>query len=613
MNTRITTTTDLWNCTTTATKTETRGEQHIRYNKSNQRRDSYSNLDFDYCCGFIYRYRVRSSALFTSLGYIHAFVIAIQLAQRRKCELDSTREYTIVNWQQGQDEVILTIKKRIVNYFHHMLKDLYPSASSFSTSILVKVDMLDVIIYALLLILCYWSLLPHGLWGSIHGITGMTEVVQLAYSSHPNLEAMVRYYASSLQDYIQQTNARNWQELKRQVVKFAILHPLDFYYYLRLVNNSCTLFKYIFSAVDAFVQQFGARTSLRKAKEEYRKAKVTIDVLTLIIDRKEKRLCRAIIVLQRRFRCKKMIREERIRRASSLAASRRLISDSRVLCYDWNEKICADNSFTSDHFERLQLMKRQVQSLNKNQASSFLLRPSTKNAILWRRLSLVCATLELLQNALYPILLRSTGATSLEECLYTLMSWRICHKDFPRSEGANSYKAIFLNLFLSSRREAIRCPVSSFWERLRLSFYIWFIYQFLWIAGTVKFINCFVDVFEGSYDNEGVLVPKPFIGKHLRVLCCSCLSIKATITTKKTQLVDFLLFSPFLSISLKERWIFPGLLFQIMVNPMLSQMLDFLKRLFRFLLFIGLARTARWVFAVKNCAVLPEKKIIDAR
>lgn len=148
----------------------------------------------------------------------------------------------MVNWQQYKDEVILTIKKRIVNYFHHMLKDLYPSASSFSTSILVKVDMLDVIIYALLLILCYWSLLPHGLWGSIHGITGMTEVMQLAYPSHPNLEVMVRYYASSLQDYIQETsNARNRQEVKRQVVKFALLHPLDFYYYLRLVNNSLYL------------------------------------------------------------------------------------------------------------------------------------------------------------------------------------------------------------------------------------------------------------------------------------------------------------------------------------------------------------------------------------
>ncbi len=87
--------------------------------------------------------------------------MAIQLAQRRKCELDSTREYTMVNWQQCKDEVILTTKKRIVNCFHQMLKDLYPSASSFSTSILVKVDMLDVIIYALLRILCYWSLLPH--------------------------------------------------------------------------------------------------------------------------------------------------------------------------------------------------------------------------------------------------------------------------------------------------------------------------------------------------------------------------------------------------------------------------------------------------------------------
>ena len=64
-------------------------------------------------------------------------------------------------------------------------------------------------------------------------------------------------------------------------------------------------------------------------------------------------------------------------------------------------KICAGNPFTSDHFEHLQLMKRQVQSLHKNQARSFLLRPGTKNAILWRRLSLACATLELLQNALH--------------------------------------------------------------------------------------------------------------------------------------------------------------------------------------------------------------------
>jgi hypothetical protein len=562
MNTRITTTANLWNCTAIVITTGTRQGQDSRYNKNNQRRDSYSNLDFDYCCGLIHRYRLRSSALFTSLGYIHALVIAIKLARRRKCELDSAREYTMANWQQSQDEIILTIKKRIVNCFHQMLKDLCPSKSSFSISILVKVDMLDVIIYALLVILCYWSLLPHSLWGGINRKTGMTEVVQLAYLSHPILEVMVRYYASSLQDYIQETNARNLQELKRKVVKFAISHPLDFYYYLRLVNNSCTFCKYVISAVDAFVQQFGARTSLRKAKEEYRKAQVTIDVLTLIIDRKEKRLCRAIIVLQRRFRCKKMIREERSRRASSLAASRRLISDSSVLCQDWNEKMCADNSFTSDHVEHLQLMKRQVRSLNKTQASSFLLRPSTKNAILWRRLSLACATLELLQNALYPILLRSTGATSLEECLYTLTSWRSCHKGFQRSEGGNSFKAKFLKLFLSSRHEAIRCPVSSFWERLRLSFYIWFIYQFLWVAGTVKFINCFVDVFEGSYDHEGILVPKPFIGKHQCAFCCSCLSTKATITKKKTQLVFVLPFSPSCPFHLKRGGFFQDYYFK---------------------------------------------------
>jgi hypothetical protein len=49
-----------------------------------------------------------------------------------------------------------------------------------------------------------------------------------------------------------------------------------------------------------------------------------------------------------------------------------------------------------------------------------------------------------------------------------------------------------------------------------------------------------------------------------------------------------------------------------MINPMLSQKIDLLKRLFSFLLFIGLARTAGWVFAIKNRAV-SEKKIIDER
>jgi hypothetical protein len=286
------------------------------------------------------------------------------------------------------------------------------------------------------------------------------------------------------------------------------------------------LFKYVITAVDAFVQQFGARSSLRKAKEEYRKAQVTIDVLSLVIERREQRLCRAIVVLQRRFRCQKMIRDESSRRASLLDASRRFTSGNSVHCHDGNQKNGANAAScpNSDHFEHMQLMKRQVQSLNKNTASSFLLRPSTKNAIVWRRLSLACATLELLQNALYPILLRSTGTTSLEECLHTLMSWRSCNKGVQRSKGANSNKANVWNLLRHFRHETIRCPDLSFWKRLRLSFYIWFIYQFLWVAGTVKFINCFVDVFEGTYDNEGILVPKPFIGKHLCLVVFSSLS-----------------------------------------------------------------------------------------
>lgn len=535
MNTGITTTTDLWNCTrptagaATAMESILR-EQHNRYNQRNRRRESCSNLDFNYCCGLVNRYRIRSSALFTTLGCIHAFIMAIQFAQRRKYNLDAARQYTMTNWQQSQDEAILTIKKWIVNCFHHVLFDLSPSTSSLSMAILIKVDMIDVFISASLVLLFYWSLLPHSnLWWGITGNRGMTELfsfAQTAYPSHPNLEVMVRSYASSLQHYIQEKNTQNWQELKRQILKFALLHPLDFYYYLRLVNNSWTLFKYIITAVDAFVQQFGARNSLRKAKEEYRKAQVTIDVLTLVIERREKRLCRAIIVLQRRFRCQKIIREERSRGSSSLDASRRLTSGNSIFCHDWSQKNNAiiSSCTNSDHFEHLQLMKRQVQSLNKNPESSFLLRPSTKNAIVWRRLSLACATLELLQNALYPIVLRSTGTTSLEECLYTLMSWRSCHKGFQRSEGGNSNKANVWNLLRYFRQEGIQCPDLSFWKRLRLSFYIWFIYQFLWVAGTVKFINCFVDVFEGTYDNEGILVPKPFLGKYLSIIFFSFLS-----------------------------------------------------------------------------------------
>jgi hypothetical protein len=67
--------------------------------------------------------------------------------------------------------------------------------------------------------------------------------------------------------------------------------------------------------------------------------------------------------------------------------------------------------------------------------------------------------------------------------------------------------------------------------------------NFLWVAGTAKLINCFLNVLEGSYDNEGIWVPKPFTGKHLSALCCSCLSIKATLTKKNKNWWMFSLFS----------------------------------------------------------------------
>lgn len=533
------TTTDIWNCTipaaastlsaSTTTTAKALEKLNIQYQNNNchlKMRESCNTLDINSCCNIIHMYRVRSSALFSSFGFIHAFIFAIQFAQSRKYKLDKARWHTISNWQQSEDNILLSVKKWIVNYFHHLLDDVSPSSSSSAASFLELLDFLDVIVITLLVVMFQLSLLPHNFWSHVNDAvkTLRLPAVLPAYPSHPNLEVKLRLHASFLIWYIREMNARNTKQLKRQMVKFAILHPLDFYYYLRLVNNSYTLIKYLLSATDAFLNQLDARSSLRKAKEDYKKAKMAIDVLNLIIERKEVRLTKAIIALQRNFRCKHLKNDDKKIKPSTSVAMQHQESDISACCtkpyaLKLSSENLGDNSSSCSPLEnQLQQMKQNIQVLNTNPPRSLLLRPTTKNAILWRRLNLACSTLELLQNALYPILLRSTGATSLEDCLHILVMWRTCYRNLPdKKSSSKAKKTNMMNLFRTPRFEEHKCPDLNFWQRFRTSIYIWFIYRFLWVAGIVKFINCFVSFFEGSYDEDGILVPKPFFGKPFYV------------------------------------------------------------------------------------------------
>lgn len=578
VHTATATSSDIWNCTIPVSTSYSNTLPKIFENRYIHHQKSYEIQDFTSCCGIIHKYRVRSSAFFSILCCIQSFVVAIQLAKSRKLKLDEIRSWAVSTWHESNDDVVITLKKWIINF----ILLLFDKPSSYTVPLLEVLDLLDIIFTTFLYFLFHLSLLPQNFWAHVKDAVGTLPLPSVV--SHPILEMKVRYYSFFIKEYIQKLSAQYIRELKGLTVQLAIMHPKDFYYYLRLINNSQSVVKYMLPAMDALLSELEARNSLRKANEEFKKAEMAIEVLNLIIERKEDRLTKAVRVLQRKYHSKK-------KRNSTNKKTSRRTSRSLAIFHQKSDISSCSSTAWDENYERWQVIKQEVHSLNTNSPGTFLLRPTTKAAILWRRLILVCTTIELLHNMLEPMLLQSDMATVSEKCPHRLRFWRVLNKNPPKlpstAKGLKDWN--ILHNYTLRRTKGDQCPNASFWQRLRSFANVWFVSRFSCVAATVRFIHCFVNVFEGTYDLEGILVPKPFIGKPV-FDCSLCSAVHSSIPH-----INFLqlLYIP-------ERWIFPGFVFEMMLNPLMSFILEFLKRFVRFIFHIGLSRVIRWLFVLSK-------------
>jgi hypothetical protein len=98
----------------------------------------------------------------------------------------------------------------------------------------------------------------------------------------------------------------------------------------------------------------------------------------------------------------------------------------------------------------------------KNSPGKFLVWPTTKATILWRRLILACTTVELLQN-----LSKAKGIKNLN-FFHT--------RDAPKVISVLMY---------------------NFWQSISSFAYAWFVSHCSCATATVMFINCFFNVFVG--------------------------------------------------------------------------------------------------------------------
>jgi len=204
-----------------------------------------------------------------------------------------------------------------------------------------------------------------------------------------------------------------------------------------------------------------------------------------------------------------------------------------------------------------------------------LIRPNTTFAVTWRLMFVVAVVFEITQLALNPILAKYTSATGeplrvvtyLEQTFVPLpIDMRPECDVHKQKHRVNPLK--FVSRVVLGRKQQSAMPATlpwycestlySSWQQYLSGFVKLSIDYFLDILGVICFLDVFITFFVGEYDNDsGCLGPKPFV----------------------------------------KRWILPGILLQLLVNPRMEEILDGVVFVIGGLLRQGPFRVLRWTVA----------------
>lgn len=204
-----------------------------------------------------------------------------------------------------------------------------------------------------------------------------------------------------------------------------------------------------------------------------------------------------------------------------------------------------------------------------------LLRPNTTFAVTWKTLFVVAVLFEISVLACQPMLSKCTDKqTGKPLDLETILDSKLIPKPVSKLFECGHREPLKMSIFhpvhsiqsllhnIQQRRQFKRKQKKPWYcgkiYALMQASYIntagFAIHKFLVLLGIICFLDVFITFFTGKYDENGTLVPKPFF----------------------------------------ERWIFPGLLLQLLVNPAMEEVCSLILLILDFSIHHDPVRVLRW-------------------
>ena len=401
--------------------------------------------------------------------------------------------------------------------------------------------------------------------------------------------------------------------LKRRIIKFlgsfAIRHPITFRRRLRKTLTTVRWVKYLAPLIGTGNKLIGQLRTLRKRHRQNEEAETAKKVRKMLWKNlgKEERQETAAVMLQGTYRghqsrqaykamlgvrakkreaaaakIQSVLREKAAKARVNVLRKKQELRTLQIQQYGASRIRRKVKKLDVDAKRRLYQLEAELASEVKDlKWRKMLLRPNTNFALTWRVLFVVCVILEITHLALEPRVAQHRDAATGQRLNVGLVLEHYLVPDpvseWPQCSGLETERHV-LEEHIGSRRKSRRKRKKKKPKPKNaddtITSYPWycqhphstaqeaFVYTLRYLIKDLLIlisIICFMDVFVTFFTGEicsetGVLKPKPFM----------------------------------------VRWLLPGLMLQVLVNPKMAEVSAAIKRLWRGIHYIGPARVWRW-------------------
>ena len=264
----------------------------------------------------------------------------------------------------------------------------------------------------------------------------------------------------------------------------------------------------------------------------------------------QSKLERAVRAIQRRYLEQ---RECKVKRRYALMAPRRESSNLKVAC-KIRRRLVEEERSSRSRLDRMEILDGQRkmlsqvslverENISQHQESErklkrrLLLSPKTSFAVGWKYFAVVCVALEISSHLFAPLLSGELKKMPLYEFIVRVLNAPVpkCSDKGGRRISASSM--MFIPMMIDNSLGDFTC-VSSPWERRWLVTAHLFATLLVPMVNTIFFLDVFITFFTGELSSSGTLIPKPLF----------------------------------------ERYIFPGIGLQLIVNPTMASISQLVKR-----------------------------------